>query len=206
MRKALIFWGGFQSRKYQGYFWSEWFETSIVTLSWIPREWTEKFGNFYRFDEIVPLKQNFFTPFDYIIVCVKPYAQQEKVICHLLALGLENTIVIEKPVSHDERLCDELAGKPNVYYFIDETVLYDSYKKFVHMDLNSFRITLYNTYNYDGEDYWDLLEHIFGWLLFSPGFESLLQKTKFLNTKKPLDHEMVYYDLMVDGKYVIHSE
>lgn len=191
MQKILLFWLGLQGQKYIKYFENKWYEIEVVTKTWENKNNVKNISKIYKSEEILKNKNFDFSNYDMIILSIHPYNEQEKVIKYFLENNFLRKIIIEKPVSYNLEILENLQKYKNFYFFVDELLFSDFYKKIGKFSLN------FILYNNNLNEYIHLLEHIFWWFLLSENFENILQnlKIKFLQNKNEKD---LKYNIIFD--------
>lgn len=175
--------------KYLNYFSKLGYDVDIVTKTW-KWNWELKFYNYYCFNDIITFDSNFFSKYNFIVIAVNPYEQLELVLNFIYNKNLNNKIIIEKPVSYNINFLHELVLRDNYYFFIDELVLWEYFKK-IFSDNSIINIFLYEKWLHYNLN---ILEHVFWNFLILNNFDYLLSnfKINFLNGK---DKDYFFYEL-----------
>lgn len=175
-KKVLVFWLGFQWKKYVEYFNNAWFSIDWVTKTWINKKKVSNVINLYKFWEI----SNDLNLYDYHIVAVNPYKEQLKVIEFLLKSNIKWKIIIEKPVSYDIWFLEKLYLSDNIYYFLDELILSKIYKKIFYNKNSAINIVSMKDS--------DTIEHILSGYLLLDDFQSIINRVEFnFTNNSPID-------------------
>jgi len=180
MKKVLIFWLWNQWKKYMNYFYKKWYLIDVITKSW--NNQNNLIKNIYSFDDIIWINKIFFNDYEFIIISVSPYSEQDKVIQFLLELELKNKIIIEKPGTYNLDLLKKIINYNNITFFIDELILWN---KFRAKQIETIDISLPN-----GDR--DIFEHIIGFIILRTDFKKLLKSLSINNFLCKDEKELIY--------------
>lgn len=196
MKKVLILWLWFQWKKYVNYFLNNWFLVDWVTKSWLNKNNMLNLNKIFSFDKIKK-QHSIFYQYDVIVIAIKPYKEQTNVIEFILSIGVKNKLIIEKPVTNNLSLLHKLIDKDNIYFFIDELILWKSYNKIINKNSDLSLII------YDKTDSDNISEHAISPFFLSDKFIFINKKIKtFFWTKKWVS--ALNYKIIIDNKYIIH--
>ncbi|MDD2892120.1 MAG: hypothetical protein PHQ95_04085 [Candidatus Gracilibacteria bacterium] len=187
--RALIFGGGINAQKYINLLFDIGYNIDIVTNKTLFV--SEKINNSYLYEEFLRQKINY-SVFDIIIVSVRPITNQTEIIKYLIGLELENKIILEKPVTYDLQLLNDLLKHENITYNIEELYLSSELLKLFDNKQNIKVDTINKDYN---------IEHAIGIFLLDKSFKNYLDKIIF-NFKKTNDSKL-NYDLYLNDNLLI---
>jgi len=192
-KKVLIFWLWFQWKKYIKYFLDNWYIIDWISKTWLNKNNIIWLNEIYSFEYIENKKDFNFVKYNYIIVAIKPYDEQDNVIKSLLEKEIKNKIIIEKPVSYDMDLLYKILQLDNYYFFIDENILWNLYKKVFKNNINNIKFIIYDKSGYN-----HILEHMIAPFLFFDNFIDILDliEIKFWKDKK---EDTFYYDIIYNN-------
>lgn len=175
---VLILWTWKQGLKYYQYFKSLWYRISLCNRSWVDKKNKFNWTNIFKFDKIKNIK--FFEKFDIIIIAISPTAEQTKVLKFILSTNIKNSkIIIEKPVSYELDLLNQIIDKENIFYFNDEIYL--------NLILNRKPIKIKSAFDRD------ILEHSLWYFLTYKNFSTILTNINFYLLNKNIDY--IYYEI-----------
>ena len=203
-KKVLICWLGRQWRKYVTYFSQRWYFICWVTASWVSSiEEVQEIISYKAFLEETKKDSTYLDKFSYVIIAVKPYEEQDKVIDVIISCGTLTNIIIEKPYSLDWDMLEKLCFKNNVFFFYQEVWLAMKMSNFFFRD-----ICFYSP----KKDY-DIFQHGIWLLIIQDNFQVILKKLthKDLDSKEYwiLRYVMTFWKFMIRcewDKYFINSK
>lgn len=180
MKNVLIFGLGKQGKKHMNFFQSQGWNITCV--------WKNKHKEpILSYDAILLRDRTYFLSFDCIIVAVSPIVEQEKIIRFLTDLSLSVNILIEKPITYDKNLLEELVKNKYIYFFIDEVAL--------HWLLRWKELP--NIIPVFSKQDPDIIEHISGFFLTRSDFSELLLSYQFQFQPFSKD-DILYYHFSFD--------
>jgi len=200
MRRVLIFWIWFQWSKYINFFNKKWFIIDVVTKSWKNKKNILNINKVFHINEVLLKDTAFLNNYSNIILAINPIVEQEKVIKFLLSKDVRNKVIIEKPVSYNLELLKILKEKNNFYYFIDEIILANTYKKIFYKEIKKLVISFYKSKNYI-----DILEHIFSPFLLFKNFSSVIKSNINLRENNDIIN-FLKYTIIYNDKLIINFD
>lgn len=200
MKKVLIFWIWFQWTKYINYFLNKWYLIDWVSKTWINKNNIYGLNSLYKSDIFFSNLCENTLNYDFIILSITPGSDLDNIINFLLDSNFTWIIIIEKPVSYDLNLLEKLYSKNNVYFFIDELILNENYKKIFN---KWYEKIIFYLFSDNKENHTPILEHIFWWYLLNEDFNIILSNIKISFNKSLFHNNKLFYKIHYKDKYLL---